>query len=284
MPSIRLATRGSPLALCQSVLVQNTILATDPSLNVELFEVTTTGDRQREWSLEQQGGTGLFTKELENLLLAGDADIAVHSSKDLPGKIVDGLTVAGYLPREQVHDVLVLREGVQTPITIATGSPRRREQLGTRFPDVEWLEIRGNVETRLDKIQNGYADATVLAAAGLNRLGIKEWDGTTFHSLAIEAVVPSPGQGAIAVQCREGETGRLPNSIFCQSTFRAVSVEKRLMSLLGGGCHSCIGAHLDGDRLLVFHENCRFYEYRITGEDELGIEEQLDEIVANLSS
>ena len=284
MPSIRLATRGSPLALCQSVLVQKTILAADPSLNVGLLEVSTKGDRQREWSLEQQGGTGLFTKELENLLLAGDADIAVHSSKDLPGKIVDGLIVAGYLPREQVHDVLVLREGVQTPVTIATGSPRRREQLGTRFPDVEWLEIRGNVETRLNKIQNCYADATVLAAAGLNRLGIKEWDGTTFHSLAIEAVVPSPGQGAIAVQCREGETDRLPKSIFCQSTFRAVSVEKQLMSLLGGGCHSCIGAHLDGDRLLIFHENCRFYEYRITGEDELGIEEQLVEIVANLSS
>ena len=283
MPAIRLATRGSPLALRQSIMVQKLIESSAPSLEVELSEVSTTGDRQREWSLEHQGGTGLFTKELEHLLLTGEADIAVHSSKDLPGEIVDGLVIAGYLPREQVHDVLVLREDVQTPITIATGSPRRRKQLEVRYPDVEWLEIRGNVETRLKKIQDGYADATVLAAAGLNRLGIKEWEGTTFHSLAIEDVVPSPGQGAIAVQCREGESPRLPNSIFSRSTFRSVSVEKQLMSLLGGGCHSCIGAHLDGDRLLVFHENCRFYEYPITGEDESGLEEQLIEIVENLS-
>ena len=142
MPTIRLATRGSPLALRQSVLVHQTILASEPTLELELVEVSTTGDRQREWSLEHQGGTGLFTKELEHLLLTGEADIAVHSSKDLPGEIVDGLVIAGYLPREQVHDVLVLREDVQTPITIATGSPRRRKQLEVRYPDVEWLEIR----------------------------------------------------------------------------------------------------------------------------------------------
>ena len=101
------------------------------------------------------------------------ADIAVHSSKDLPAKLVDGLAIAGYLPREEVEDVLVLQSEVQKPSRIATGSPRRREQLASRFPETEWIEIRGNVETRLNKIRDGYAEATVLARAGLNRLGIK---------------------------------------------------------------------------------------------------------------
>ncbi len=271
MPAIRLATRKSRLALFQSNLVRDEILAADPTSVVELLEVSTTGDRQRDWSLEQQGGTGLFTKELEHLLLAGEADIAVHSSKDLPARIVDGLAIAGYLPREQPHDVLVRRAGAAAPATIATGSPRRREQLRVRFPQVQWSQMRGNVETRLDKIREGHADATVLAAAGLNRLGIRQWEGLAFEPLTIEEVVPSPGQGAIAVQCRAGEQDRLPPTIFCAGTDRAVTVEKRLMSLLGGGCHSCIGAHLDGDRLLLFHEDCRFYEFTIAdaGEDEL---------------
>lgn len=269
MPVIRLATRKSRLALFQSNLVRDQALAADPGSQVTLLEVSTTGDRQSEWSLEQQGGTGLFTKELEHLLLSRDADIAVHSSKDLPARIVDGLAIAGYLPREQPHDVLVVRNEVDVPATIATGSPRRREQLASRFPDAQWTQMRGNVETRLNKIRDGHAEATVLAAAGLNRLGITQWEGLRFEPLAIDAVVPSPGQGAIAVQCREGEQDRLPSSIFCAQTHRAVAAEKRLMSLLGGGCHSCIGAHLDGNRLLVFHEDCRFYEFPIEHADEV---------------
>ena len=276
MSFIRLATRKSRLALFQSNLVRQEIQAADPTVEVELVEVTTTGDQKRDWSLEKQGGTGLFTKELESLLLDGVADIAVHSSKDLPAKLVDGLAIAGYLPREQVEDVLILQSEVQKPSRIATGSPRRREQLASRFPETEWIEIRGNVETRLNKIRDGYAEATVLARAGLNRLGIKEWDGLRFEPLTIEEVVPAPGQGAIAVQCREGEQDSLPVSIFCEETNRAVTTEKRLMSLLGGGCHSCIGAHLDGNRLLVFHEDSRFYEFPI--------EHSLDDELAAVAS
>lgn len=282
MPALRLATRGSRLALHQSNLVRDAILTADPSAEVDIHEVTTTGDRQYEWSLEDQGGSGLFTKEIEQHVLQGEADIAVHSSKDLPAQIVDGLSIAGYLPRAKVHDVLIIREGLATPSAIATGSPRRREQLAARFPQAQWLEMRGNIETRLNKIRDGYADATVLAAAGLNRLGISRWEGVTFQSIAFEEVVPAPGQGAIAVECRAGEEDRLPSSIFCLETHRTVSAEKRLMSLLGGGCHSCIGAHLAGDRLLVFHEDCRFYEFRINPEDESDMQEQLTRIVKQL--
>jgi hydroxymethylbilane synthase len=152
MSILRLVTRGSRLALFQSNLVKDLIQSVQSDLSVKLVEITTTGDRQRNWSLEKQGGTGLFTKELEQQLLERDADIAVHSSKDLPAKIVDGLEIAGYLPREEPNDVLILRKDVEIPQSLATGSPRRREQLLERFPDVKWMEMRGNVETRLNKI------------------------------------------------------------------------------------------------------------------------------------
>ena len=268
MSLLRLVTRGSRLALFQSNLVKDSIHAAQSDVEVELQIVKTTGDRQGHWSLEQQGGTGLFTKELEQRLLEQDADIAVHSSKDLPAKIVDGLEIAGYLPREAPHDVLILRKDVDVPSKIATGSPRRREQLKERFPDIEWIEMRGNVETRLNKIRDGYADGTLLAAAGLNRLEIHEWDNLAFHPLSIEEVVPAPGQGAIAVQCRAGEAKNFPASIFCEATKRAVDAEKNLMSYLGGGCHSCIGAYLDEERLLVFHEDTRHYSFPVTTADE----------------
>jgi len=278
MSNLRLVTRGSRLALFQSNLVKDLIQAAQSGTEVELIDVKTTGDRQRDWSLEKQGGTGLFTKELEQHLLHNQSDIAVHSSKDLPAKIVDGLEIAGYLPREKPHDVLILHKDVEVPKTLATGSPRRREQLIERFPEVEWMEMRGNVETRLNKIKDGYADGTLLAAAGLNRLEIHDWENLTFHPLTIDDMVPAPGQAAIAVQCRKGERDRLPSSIFCEKTRRAVDAEKNLMSFLGGGCHSCIGAHLDGNRFLVFHEDTRHYTFEVSSADEKeikGIAQQL---------
>jgi hydroxymethylbilane synthase len=273
MATLRLVTRGSRLALYQSVLVKDTLLSKARETIVELIEVATTGDRQVGWSLEKQGGTGLFTKELEQRLLDNQADVAVHSSKDLPAKIVDGLEVAGYLPREEAHDVLVLRADVDIPSTIATGSPRRREQLSALYPKVEWMEIRGNVETRLNKIRDGYAEGTLLAAAGLNRLGIHQWENLKFVPLPITEMVPSPGQGAIAVQCRAGESGIFPAGMFCEATRRAVEAEKSLMAHLGGGCHSCIGAHVTGSRMLVFHEDTRYYEFKVNtaDEDELAV-------------
>ena len=146
---ITLATRGSPLALCQAELVQASLCAAYPTATVEILKIRTTGDRQTEWSLEKRGGKGLFTKELEESLLSGAADIAVHSAKDLPTEMPEGLDLAGYLPREDPRDVFVLREGVVKPRFIASGSPRRRSQLKALYPGVVWSEIRGNVNTRL---------------------------------------------------------------------------------------------------------------------------------------
>jgi len=180
---IVLATRKSPLALAQAELAATRFRGHFPGVECVLLRLVTTGDRKVAWSLEKQGGKGLFTAELEQALLRDEADVAVHSSKDLPNELAAGLVIAGFLPREDPRDVLVTRAGVTAPNTIATGSPRRRLQISLRFSQAAFTEIRGNVDTRLKKIAAGAADATVLAAAGLNRLGIRSWPGLEFHPL-----------------------------------------------------------------------------------------------------
>src|SRR5271165_3114668 len=142
-----LATRRSPLALAQAQRAA-AHLRERMGAECQLLEMVTTGDRQAEWSLEEKGGKGLFTRELEAALVRREADVAVHSAKDLPGESAPGLSIAGYLPREDPGDVLVLRAGVVAPTTIATGSPRRRHQAAMLYRSVEFVEIRGNVDTR----------------------------------------------------------------------------------------------------------------------------------------
>ncbi len=224
-----------------------------PGVECELLKLVTTGDKQAEWSLSKQGGKGLFTAELEQALLRGEADVAVHSCKDLPGEMVAGLVVAGYLPREDVRDVLVLREGVTTPATIATSSPRRQMQVRKLYPVATFTEIRGNVDTRLKKIAAGAADATILARAGLNRLGIPSWPGVAFRPLGLDESVPAVGQGAIAIQSRSGDAARFA-AAFDGITARSVTIERALQAALGGGCQMAFGAHVAGNKLHFFHE------------------------------
>jgi hydroxymethylbilane synthase len=250
---ILLATRKSPLALTQTEMVAAHLRATIPGAECELLKMVTTGDRQAEWSLTKQGGKGLFTAELEQALLRGEAHVAVHSCKDLPGEIVAGLVVAGYMPREDVRDVLVLREGVTTPATIATSSPRRQMQVKRLFPAATFTEIRGNVDTRLKKIAAGAADATILARAGMNRLGIHSWPGVTFRPLNLDESVPAVGQGAIAIQSRTEDAARFA-AVLDAATARSVTVERALQAALGGGCQMAFAAHVAGDKLYFFHE------------------------------
>jgi len=248
-----LATRKSPLALVQTEMVAAHLRA---RLGVETEELrlVTTGDAQAGWSLEQRGGKGLFTGELEQVLLRGEADVAVHSTKDLPGALPAGLSIGGYLPRADARDVLVLRTGVQTPSTLATGSPRRRLQIHHRFPEVAFSEIRGNVDTRLRKIgEQHLADGTILAAAGLARLGIASWPGVEMIPLGFDEMVPAVGQGAIAVQCREADAARFA-AVFDSLTARCVSLERVFQASLGGGCHTAFAAHATNERLHLFHE------------------------------
>lgn len=248
-----LATRKSPLALAQSEMVA-AHLRRSLGVEAELLKIVTTGDRQGEWSLEQKGGKGLFTSELEQALLRGDADVAVHSTKDLPGEMPAGLTIAGYMPREDPRDVLVIRTGLNAPAKIATGSPRRRLQIAKLFPGVEFTEIRGNVDTRLKKIADLHvADATVLAAAGMKRLGIQGWPGLEFRPLDFNQMAPAVGQGAIAIQSRVEDAARLA-AVFDAPTARGLGLERALQTALGGGCHTAFGAHVAGDTLYFFHE------------------------------
>lgn len=253
MSRLIIATRKSPLAMAQTEMAAAR-LRDGLGLETELLRIVTTGDRQTEWSLEQRGGKGLFTSELEQALLRREADLAVHSTKDLPGDMPEGLEVAGYLPREDPRDVLVLREGIGAPRTIATGSPRRRLQLAALFPGAEFSEIRGNVDTRLRKIaERGVAEATVLAAAGLKRLGIAAWPGLVFRPLSLEEMVPAVGQAAVALQTRAGEGARLA-PVLDAGTAARVNLERAFQRALGGGCHTAAAVHATADTLHLFHE------------------------------
>ncbi len=248
-----LATRKSPLALTQAEMVAARLREKISGAQCELLKVVTTGDKQAEWSLSKQGGKGLFTAELEQALLRGEADAAVHSCKDLPGENTPGLVVAGFLSREVTHDVLVLRAGVKSPATIATSSPRRQKQIAKLFPTAKFTEIRGNVDTRLKKIAAGDADATVLAAAGMKRLGITSWPGVVFRPLAFAESVPAVGQGAIALQCRAGDETKFAPALDA-ATARCVNLERAFQVQLGGGCQIAFGAHVSKDTLHFFHE------------------------------
>ena len=226
---IIVATRKSPLALTQAEMVVAHMRRQWPEREYSLLKLVTTGDRQRDWSLEKQGGKGLFTSELEAALLRGEADVAMHSTKDLPTDMTEALDLAGFLPRDDPRDMLVLREDVENPKRLASGSPRRRAQAALLFPDAEWQEIRGNVETRLRKIAEGEADGTLLAAAGLARLGISKWPGLIFRKLETREMVPAVGQGAIAVQCRKSEAAEL-RPLFDEATRLSVTVERTFLS------------------------------------------------------
>lgn len=266
MTKLVLATRKSPLALAQTEMVA-AHLRSQLGVETELLKIVTTGDRQTEWSLEQRGGKGLFTSELETALLRGEADVAVHSTKDLPGDMPDGLAIGGYLPRADTRDVLVLRAGVDLPATLATGSPRRRLQVQRLFPEVAFTEIRGNVDTRLRKIgEQKVADGTILAAAGLKRLGIETWPGIEFAPLGFDQMVPAVGQGAIAVQCRLADAAKFA-AVFDAPTARAVSLERAFQRALGGGCHTAFAAHVSGEVLHLFHERIGLAAVPIDGDD-----------------
>ncbi len=250
---LRIATRKSALAMYQAEQVRAHLAALDPVCTAELMPMSTKGDEQLNWSLEKKGGKGLFTSELERALVEGEADLAVHSAKDLPTEMPEGLALAGFLPRAAVEDVLVVRDGLARPLSIATGSPRRRGQLKRFFPSVKWTEIRGNVETRLRKIREGEADATVMALAGLKRLNLWQAPGLRFLPLSIHQSVPAAGQGAIAVQCRVSELDRWSGGL-CKTTRFAVDVERRALAAMGGGCHSAAAAHYCNGRLWLFEE------------------------------
>ena len=261
MTTLRLGSRGSQLALFQARLVAERLQAAGGPA-CEIVVIKTSGDRLQDAPLSEIGGKRLFVKEIEDALLTGDIDLAVHSSKDMPAVLPDGLEVGAVLEREDPRDALVLpaspesrvqspesrvqspASGARSPETvprIGTGSVRRIAQLQKRFPGAQFLNVRGNLDTRLRKLDAGEYDLLVLAAAGLRRLG---FGARISVSVPLDECVPAPGQGIIAIEVRAGDrtTHEAVARVNDADASDALAAERALVTALGGGCQMPIGA------------------------------------------
>ena len=246
-PIIRIATRKSPLALWQAQFVKQQLLQIHPELQVELISMLTTADKFLSTPLAKIGGKGLFVKELESALLEQRADIAVHSIKDIPVEFPQGLTLAVICKREDPRDVLISNNykslaDLPQNATIGTSSLRRQCQLLAMRPDLQITPLRGNVNSRLQKLDGGNFSAIVLAAAGMKRLGEQQRIREFF---APEKFIPAIGQGAIGIECREDDiaTRNLIDSLDHQPTRNCVTAERAMNQHFGGNCQIPIAAH-----------------------------------------
>jgi hydroxymethylbilane synthase len=259
---LRIATRASKLALWQANFVADRLRSNDPALDVEIVHVTTTGDRAAHTSAASLGGIGIFTREIQQAVLDERADLAVHSLKDLPTEPVAGIFLAAVPERESPWDALVLPR-CRPPVAkglvdlprgarVGTGSLRRQAQLRRHRPDLALLDVRGNVETRLRKLDDGQYDALVLAEAGLIRLELAE---RITARLAPPDLFPAAGQGALGIECRDNDrTARSFAERINDPAARAmVTAERRILARLGAGCHAPVGvaSSIEGNRLLV---------------------------------
>jgi hydroxymethylbilane synthase len=252
---VRIGTRGSRLALRQAELVAQGLERTWPGLHVEVVPIRTSGDRLATAPLASVGGKGLFVKEIEEALLDGRVDVAVHSLKDVPAGLPEGLVLTAYPEREDPRDVLVSHAGhglgqLPAGARVGTSSLRRQVQLRARRPDLVVEAIRGNVETRLRKLDETPYDAVVLAAAGLHRLGL--WPPGSV-ALGPEVMIPAVGQGTLGVEAREddAETQRLLGPLDHSATRAAALAERAFLAGIGGSCTTPLGAYAryDADML-----------------------------------
>jgi hydroxymethylbilane synthase len=259
MTSVRIASRGSELALWQARAVEAALRAADPEVEVEIRVVRTTGDRILDVPLAKIGDKGLFTKELDEALLRGEADLAVHSLKDVPTRLPQGLALAAVTEREDPRDVLLAREGASGGLDglpagarVGTSSLRRRAQLRALRPELEVADLRGNLNTRLAKLDAGEYDAILLAAAGVRRLG---WEARISGFLEPDAWLPAVGQGALAVVARADDRVTLARlrDLHHPDTADATAAERAFLSALEGGCQIPIGAlaTVSGDTLTL---------------------------------
>ena len=282
---LRLGTRRSQLAQRQSGRVAEAIIELEGAPEVELVLIETRGDRLKDVPLTEVAGTAFFTSELEQALLNDEVDVAVHSLKDLPSEPREGLLVAAVPQREDPRDVLVSPEGLgieQLPpgARVGTGSVRRQALLRRLRPDIEPLELRGNVTTRLAKLDAGHYDAIVLAAAGLRRLGLEDRIGEVLPG---DRFPPAPGQGALAVQCRETdlETRRWLEPLDDLGSRLEVTAERALLGEVHGGCQAPVGvlARRRDNRLQVSAVVCALSDRKtVGGSDEIELcgERELD--------
>lgn len=277
MRTIRIGTRGSPLALRQTEMVCGELARICPDVEVEVKTILTSGDwkpSDGEVYLDADaGGKGQFAKEIELALLAGEIDAAVHSMKDMETTLPDGLMIKHMLPREDVRDALLFKDkdaqingidDLPQGAIVGTCSVRRRAMLLARRPDLEVVPFRGNVQTRIDKLRAGQVDATLLACAGLNRLGIAE---EISCALSLGDMLPSVAQGAVGIELRENDSQNI--AIFSQlnhtQTTLCVTAERGALAALDGSCHTPIGAYASLSEGDVREMNLKLAIYALDG-------------------
>jgi hydroxymethylbilane synthase len=269
---VRLGSRGSRLALTQAELAAEALRQANRGLDVALVPITTTGDRDRSKPFGEIGARGVFVKEIEEALLEGRVDVAIHSAKDMTSTATDGLAIGAFLAREDARDALCGADELRPGMRIGTASARRKAQLLALEPGLSIEPLRGNVDTRLRKRGERGLDAVVLAAAGLDRLGLANEIG---HRFDADQLVPEAGQGAVALQVRQGEEELV---VFADDseTRRRVSAERACVAHIGAGCLAPVAAHHDGEALtaLIAAEDGSWVERR-RGDDPVALANEL---------
>lgn len=250
---LRIGSRESHLAVIQSQIVMEQIAAAEPEAELELVTMKTTGDKILDKTLDKIGGKGLFVRELDQALRDGRADFTVHSLKDMPMQVPEDLPLAAFSSREDPRDVLVLPEGateLDKSKPIGCSSRRRQLQLKLLFPDIDIQPVRGNVQTRLAKLEAGQFSALVLAAAGLKRLGL---EGRISRYFTTEEILPAAGQGILVVQTRRGMDTQCLRLVQDEKTACCAKAERAFVRALDGGCSSPVAAHAvaEGEKLTL---------------------------------
>ena len=256
---IRIGTRKSKLAIAQTEMVINEIKRKFPDAQTETVYITTSGDKILDKPLTEIGGKGIFVSEIENALLSGEIDIAVHSAKDLPISLTPGLTISGVLKRGDYRDALITNRGTkvetQASFTAGTSSARRREELSRLYPNVIHADIRGNVDTRLNKLADHQYDAIILAMAGLQRLSLDTDDRFDITPFEYDSFLPAPCQGIIAIETRENdEVQHVIKAITDRETWACYETERAVIKALNADCSVPLGAYsfIDNDRIKLF--------------------------------
>jgi hydroxymethylbilane synthase len=287
--NLKIGTRGSSLALSQSGWVKGMIEARHPDVSVELIRITTRGDKILDSALSKIGGKGLFVKEIEEALLRNDVDLAVHSIKDVPGDLPDGLCLSVFPEREDPRDAFISKEyaslyDLPKGASVGTGSLRRSSQLLSIRPDLRIVPLRGNVDTRLKRIQAGEFDAIILAAAGLKRLGLSE---NLKQLLPADVCLPAIGQGALGLETREGDDRVLDiiNFFNHRETELTVRAERAFLKGLDGGCQVPIAGYgvIEGTAICLKGMVAELDGSRIIKDEATGSEEKPEQLGAVLA-
>ncbi|MGN0642918.1 MAG: hydroxymethylbilane synthase [Huintestinicola sp.] len=280
---IRIGTRKSKLALIQTDMVIAALKNAFPQLETEIVPITTGGDRTLDKPLLAIGGKGVFVEEIEYALRHGDIDIAVHSGKDLPSELGEGLIISGVLERGNPSDVLMTRKGYsaadKTEFLIGTGSMRRRSFAKKHFPNAVFEDIRGNVDTRTEKLLRGDYDGIILAASGLERLGALHDERLDIIPFDTDSFLPAPCQGIIAVESRDDRAAECVRAVSHENTFCCFETERYVMKLLNASCTMPLGAfaRINGDRIIlsVSADGDKILRGESAVSDRLGLAERL---------